>query len=158
MTLGDNLLESLNAWRPAGESRSILSQAGDDWTVSIDAERNDSVGCLLSEMTLTRSAVDVGPIAVRPWAERVANRVTGLVEPLKVIEVDDERNEAILRSTSPSKKGSLAQFYEVQLAGVGMATVKRYKADTVAGTRREQVSFALTHEVIAKLADDLVRD
>ena len=76
MTLGDNLLESLNAWRPAGESRSILSQAGDDWTVSIDAERNDSVGSLVSEMTLTRSTEDVGPIVVRPWAERVANRVT----------------------------------------------------------------------------------
>ena len=158
MTLGDNLLESLNAWRPAGESRSILSLAGGDWTVSIDAERNDSVGSLVSEMTLTRSTVDVGPIVVRPWAERVANCVTGLVEPLKVIEVDDERNEAILRSTTPSKRGSLAQFYEVQLSGVGVATVKRFKADTAAGTRREQVSFALTHEVIAKLADDLVRD
>ena len=158
MTLADNLLESLSDWKPSGEVRSVLTHVAGDWTVSIAADRNDSVGSLVWEMSLTRSAIGVEPIAVVPWAERVVSRVTGLMEPLKIIEVDQQQNEAILRSTDPARKGDIAQYYEVQLSGRGSATVKRYKADTVSGSRREQVSYALTHEGIAKLADDLVRD
>ena len=157
MTLADSLLESLEGWRPP-EGRQTHSFAANDWTVSVTADRSDSVGCLLSDLTVARSTVDALPWPVRSWAERVAGRVTCLMEPLKVIEVDDERREAILRSQAPAKKGAIAQYYEIQLNGNGVSNVRRFKADTTAGTKREQVPFALTHEAVAKLAEDISKE
>ena len=46
-------------------------------------------------------------------------------------------------------------YYEVHLRGLTHATVRRFQANRAAGTRREQVAFALTHEVLAKLAGDI---
>lgn len=157
MTLADSLLESLESWRPPAEGRHTLTHNHGDWAVSVTADRADSVGCLIGDITVTRTSVGGDRLPVGEWANRTASRVTGLIEPLKVIEVDADKDEAMLRSTSPSKKGDNANYYEVLLTGVGGATVKRYRADTAAGTRRESIPYALTHEVVAKLADDLTR-
>jgi hypothetical protein len=84
----------------------------------------------------------------------VALRATGLLEPLRVIEVDAGRNEAVLRSTAPARKGERVAYYEVRLYGLDRAVVHRFTAErTQSG--REQVAFALTHEVLAKLAGDI---
>lgn len=157
MTLADSLLESLESWRPPAGGRHTLTLSPGDWSVSVTADRADSVGCLIWDMTLTHTAVGGDHLPVADWAKRTASRVTGLIEPLNVIEIDTSKNEAMLRSTSPSMKGEVASYYEVLLTGTGGATVKRYRADTATGARREQTAFALTHEVVAKLADDMTR-
>lgn len=69
--------------------------------------------------------------------------------------MDDARQEAVLRSDSPSRKGETASYYELRLHGLTTAVVRRYQANPAAGTRREQVVFPLTHEVLAKLAADI---
>jgi hypothetical protein len=87
-------------------------------------------------------------------ADRVARRVTGLTEPLRIIEVDAGRNEALLRSGTPAVRGNDICYYELLLKGEWSATLRRYKSPRTGG-RREPVPFALTHETIAKLAVDL---
>jgi hypothetical protein len=158
MTLADSLLESLESWRPPAEGRHTLTLTPGDWAVSVTADRADTVGCLIWDLSVTRTTVGGDRQTVAEWAKRSAERITGLVEPLKIIEIDTEKNEAMLRSTSPSRKGEVASYYEVLLTGLGGASVRRYRADTAAGGRREQIAFALTHEVVSKLADDLTRD
>jgi hypothetical protein len=158
MTLADSLLESLSAWQTTGDGRHLHRHLAGDWSVELTADRVDSVGCACWELTVSRAWVNEPQRNLRQWAERIATRTTGLLESLQVIEVDDEKNEAILRSSKPSKKADIAQYYEVHLFGMGLATVRRYAADIGAGTRREQVSFVLTNEVIAKLADDLIAE
>jgi hypothetical protein len=69
--------------------------------------------------------------------------------------VDDARQEAVLRSESPTRKGDLAVYYEVRLHGLSRAVVRRFQANTADATRREQVSYPLTHESLAKLAADI---
>ena len=76
------------------------------------------------------------------------------MEDLKLHEVDTGRNEAVLRSEAPSKKGEKLAYYEVILHGVGRAVVRRFNAGK-AKPGREQVAFALTHEVLAHLAEDI---
>ena len=44
---------------------------------------------------------------------------------------------------------------EVHKTGLSKAVVRRYQADLKAGTPREQVAYAITHEALAKLADDI---
>ena len=158
MTLADSLLESLSDWQPTGDGRHAHSHSAGDWTVALTADRADSVGCACWELTVSRASVNEPKRNLRQWAERIANRTTGLLESLQVIEVDDDKNEAILRSSKPSKKADIVRYYEVHLFGIGLATVRRYAANTAAGTRREQVSYVLTNEVIAKLAEDLIAE
>src|SRR4051812_33801419 len=104
MTL-DTLLNNLGDWRPAGTGpHSFGHTLPTGWTVTATADTADTVGCRLTDLNATRPAGY--PLAGRPasaadltqWATRSAARVTGLLEPLKLIEVDAARSEAVLRS------------------------------------------------------------
>ena len=171
MTLAEKLLPKLSEWQPAGVGRhswsTDIAEAG--WNVHLAADRADSLSCLVWELTLTRTA-DVpgsssGPpggtapfgLTLKAWAEGIVSRVGGLMEDLKVYEIDPVANEAVLRSDAPSSRGEKLAYYEVNLHGVGRAVVRRFTAGKVK-PGREQVAFALTHESIAKLVDDLVRE
>src|SRR5262249_30387861 len=121
-------------------------------SAALAADRCDEVGCLLWEVPLRRPA---GAPAGDPraWAGRLTARVTGLLEPLRLVEVDEARNEALLRSEEPGRKGGDQFYYEVLLRGARAAELRRYRAARP-DARREQVAFALTHEALAKLALD----
>jgi hypothetical protein len=156
MTLTEKLLPRLSDWRPAGAGRhswgAAPAEAG--WSVHLTADRADTLSCLVWELTLTRTGAAPEGLTLKTWAEGAAARVAGLLEPLKLLEVDDGRGEAVLRSGAPAKKGERVAYYEVRLFGLDRAVVRRFAADrTQSG--REQVSFALTHEVLAKLAGDI---
>jgi hypothetical protein len=157
MTLAETLQERLASWKPSGEGRHSWSEtyAPTGWNVHLTADHNDVVASLVWELTLTRVADAPAGLTLKGWAGQIAGRVSGLMEDLKLIEVDDARQEAVLRSHEPTRKGDLALYYEVRLYGLTRAVVRRFRADTAAGTRREQVSFPLTHEALAKLAGDI---
>jgi hypothetical protein len=154
MTLAESLLPRLSNWRPAGEGRHSWSEALPGWTVHLAADKADSLSCLVWELTLTRTGEAPAGLTLKGWAAAVADRVTGLMEPLSLYEVDETRNEAVLRSESPSARGEALAYYEVRLHGLTRAVVRRFRA-TKAAPGREQVAFALTHEVLAKLAGDI---
>jgi hypothetical protein len=156
MTLAENLLPRLSDWRPAGDGRHSWSEAlpALGWTVRLTADKADSLSCLVWELALTRTAEPPAGLTLKGWAAAVAARVAGLMEPLTVHEVDETLGEAVLRSTSPAKRGEALAYYEVRLSGPGKAVVRRFRA-TTAAPGREQVAFALTHEALAKLAGDI---
>jgi hypothetical protein len=106
------------------------------------------------EVSLARSADPPAALTLKGWAEAIGGRVSGLTEPLTVYEVDEVRGEAILRSKSPSHRDEHLAYFEVRLAGLRTATIRRFEAQ--GGTPgRTQVAFAITHEALAKLADDV---
>lgn len=156
MILAESLLPKLGDWRPAGDGRHSWSEtpAGLGWTVQLAADRADTLSCLVWELALTRTGEPPAGLTLKGWAAAVAARVGGLMEPLAVHEVDATRDEAVLRSTSPAKRGEALSYYEVRLHGLGRAVVRRFKA-AKATAGREQVAFALTHEALAKLAGDI---
>ena len=78
------------------------------------------------------------------------------LEAQEVHEVDVERNEALLRSDTPTQRGDALFYYEVLLHNRGTG-VRRYQASATGGAR-QQVAFPLTHEALAKLAADLTTD
>ncbi len=157
MTLVDTLQARLAEWRPAGEGRHSWSETFPDagWAVGLAADRTDSLGCLVWELSLARTGEPPATLTLKGWAEGIAARVSGLMETLKVLEVDETRQEAILRSDGPTVKGDDRLYYEVRLHGLTHATIRRFKGNVSAGSRREQVAYALTHEVLAKLAADI---
>lgn len=156
MTLPESLLPKLSEWHPAGTGRHELSATAPDagWAVHLTADKADTLSCLAWELALARTGEAPAGLTLRAWAEGVAARATGLLEPLKLLEVDDARGEALLRSAPPAKKGERVTYYEVRLDGLARAVVRRFAATRTA-SGREQVAFALTHEVLAKLAGDI---
>src|SRR5580693_1603730 len=107
MTLAENLLPKLSDWRPPGDGRHSWAGAfpAAGWTVQLAADKTDTLSCLVWEFTLTRTAEAPQGLTLKAWAARLADHVTGLLEPLKLHEVDETRQDAILRSENPAKKG-----------------------------------------------------
>jgi hypothetical protein len=152
------LLARLSEWRPAGAGpHSLRAPVDAGWELFITVEHSESLGCLATELSVSRAAAPASAADLTRWAVRSAQRITGLLEPLKVIEVDATRWEAILRSDPPADRGDRVLYYELLLRGTHAATLHRFQADRTGG-KREPVPFALTHEAIAKLAGDLTAD
>jgi hypothetical protein len=158
MTLDETLLQKLAEWRfDNGPQTLIVPHPESGWTVAVQAEHADRVGCRVWEVNLTRSEAAPAAADLKTRAERVADRATGLLEPLRLIEVDAVHDTALLRSVAPQKRGDDLFYYEVQLKTGGAAGVRRYQASVKGGVRK-QIGFALTHEALAKLTGDLTTD
>lgn len=159
MTLNETVLRKTADWRPSGGEKQTLSipDDGSGWTVTVTANRCDELGCLVWELGLRRAsaATETGNDAPRVWAEGAARRVTALLEPLKVVEVDLLKQEALLRSNEPVARAGASFYYEVHLKGNTEASVRRFQAARQGGQRREQVLFPLTHEALARVVSDL---
>ena len=131
-----------------------MGDAAGGWSAAVTAECVDIVGSRLWELSLRRTAE--APIDELPTrAKRLCERVTGLLEPLCLVEVDAPRQLALLRSEQPGQLGDGRFYYEVLLDGGGGASVRRYQSPHAGEPRRRQVGFTLTHEVLAKLVRDL---
>jgi hypothetical protein len=151
MTL-ENMLRKKLADPPAEGGTAVVAHQG--WNVTLRPQASDALSASLWDVTVERETPAAGS-DVRAWAERISSRVTGLLEPLKVLEVDPDGQVAVLRSTSPTPRDPGLHYNEVELHGTNRATVRRYRGFHEAGRKREQIPFAVTHEALAKLIDDI---
>jgi hypothetical protein len=155
MNLAEILLAKLADWRPARRQSIHVSTDGSAWALVLSADRCDELGCLVWELGLRRVGPTPAGESLKNWAERVAADITGLLEPLKVVEVDEGRREAMLRSEDAAQRGEELFYYELLLKDTREALLRRYHAYWNGSGRREQISFALTHDALAKLIRDL---
>jgi hypothetical protein len=155
MNLAETLLAKLAKWRPdSGRHTLDVAHPESGWAVAVDAGQVEHLGSRLWEVALR--PLQPAPVAdLRGRAEQVADRVTGLLEPLRLVEVDTGRGEAQLRSDRPGSWGDGQFYYEVLLRADGGTSVRRYQAPGTDQPRRQQVPFTLTHEALAKLVTDL---
>ncbi len=151
MTLEKTLRQQLSEPGPGG-----FHVHADGWNITLASEKTDSLSCALKELTLDRAT----PIKeeVGAWAQRVAANATGLMEPLRVIEVDASVGKALLRSDAPTVRDGKSLYYELLLTRTERTTANlhRYAGDRVGGEKREAVPFVLTHDAIIKLVVDIV--
>ena len=157
MTLAETLHPKLSDWHPTGDGRHSWTEQFSElgWTAHISADLADTLGCLVWDFTLTRTTDAPTGLTLKTWANTIAARATGLLEPLKVLEVDEARQEALLRSTAPAKRGEAVVYYELKLTGLTQATLRRYQTVPTASSKRDQIAYAVTHEALAKLAGDI---
>ena len=92
---------------------------------------------------------------LKGWGDRLARKVTYLLEPLAVHEVDAPGREVVLRSASPSAKPDRRSYYEVRLKGTGLMKFDRVAFHEDSRSRRP-VPCLFTNEVVERLIDDLV--
>ena len=160
MMLSENLLRKLGEQRPTSPGRQTLTHQDEasGWTVVLTTEQADALSSRLWEATLQPTApVALDATALRQKAEAIASRVSGLMEPLRLVECDATRLEAILRSDEPTVRGGKRGHYELHLDRQRRATLRRFQAECEPAAKREQVPFALTHEVLGHFMDDLAQ-
>src|SRR5207253_256627 len=154
-------LPKLAEWRPTSPGRATFTHedAASGWSVALVADKADALSCQLWSFTLEKlpapKALDEAELRQR--AQAVAAKVTGLMEPLRVIEVDSQRGEALLRSESPNLRNEKRSHYELGLTAARRATLRRFQAPSDPTGKRQQVGFTLTHEVLGNLVEDLTK-
>lgn len=156
MIPASTFLHTLTELRPTGTfpQRVLVRDPSSAATVEMDLNQFDALAC---QMTMLRVTPDVAVTApLKDRAALVAGRVTGLMEKLHVIEVDDARGEALLRSDVPAAQDHNRFYYEVVLQRKGVATLRRYQGSLVQ-SERKLVPFAVTRESLSKLVGDLVK-
>src|SRR6267142_1994445 len=116
MTLAERLLPKLAEHRPTSPGRQMWTHAdaASGWTVALTIDKADALSCQMGEVALTRATPAAwDATTLKAKAEAVAAKVTGLMEPLRLIELDGLRTEAILRSTAPTARGERRSHYEL---------------------------------------------
>lgn len=155
MTLDEKIRQKLSDGSPGpGRHELLLTNPASGWTVTLTLDKQDEMSCLAWELKAIRTggpALDLGA-----WAEKIASQVTGLLEPLKVLEIDNQRQQAILRSEKPTQRKDVQAYFEVFLEGTTSASVRRYQVPREGNAKREQTTFAMTHEGLIKLVGDLI--
>jgi hypothetical protein len=107
------------------------------------------VGAVYHSLEIVRLGAPPAGATAGTWAKEIAQHAKGLMEPLKVLEVDADDNKALIRSDKPTMKGAQAHYYEAVVTGTDKAEFKRYKMEPASETPRESIPFALTHEAAA---------
>lgn len=114
------------------------------------------VGLAFSALDFATSARNEWtPEALKAWGDRLAARVTYLMEPLVVLEHDVDGGEVELRSQSPTPRAQQRSFYEVRLNRAGTLRLSRI-AFSEATRQRTATDCQMTGEVLERLADDIV--
>ena len=151
--LDEILHRKLAEWRPdtANPTLSLTDPEG-GWSVTLDAEAVESIGSRLRRVSVRPVGATV-TAPLRDQAGRLAREVTSLLEPLRVVEVDDGHAVAQLRSVSPSQRDGAARYYEVTRHADGTTHLSRYETRPTEG-KRQTIPFNLTHEALAKVVGD----
>ena len=118
----------------------------------LELERVEALAVQVWEVEVTPTMPPA--IALPERAKALAGKATGLLEPLRLIEVDASAAKALLRSEKPAAKDADRFYYEAIMEGNGCTTFRRYQGSTTV-SGRQSISFTLTRDALAKLVSDL---
>ena len=158
MTLSRKIADALetHAQHAGGAPGTVRAETADH-RLALRGAVGGPVGVAFDELTF--AAVDPDPAldgaGGRAWGDRLAARLTYLMEPLVVLEVDADAGAAELRSESPTARGEVRSYYEVRLGRDRSLRLGRVSFDA-ASRRRSPAPCQLTGEALERLADDLV--
>jgi hypothetical protein len=95
------------------------------------------------------------PEALKAWGDRIAARVTYLMEPLVVLEQDALAGDVEIRSHAPTSRGDRRAYYEIRIGAAGTLRFARVAFDE-STRRRSAVDCMMTREVLERLIDDII--
>ena len=123
--------------------------------INLEITSLDSVGVALDSLEFVAAdRKEWTPRDLNAWGAKLSRRVSYLLEPLKVLEIDGGAGQVQLRSESPTVRGDSRGYYEVRLDRAGRCRLERYVVDPDRRGRR-RTPCHLTREVVERLADDI---
>lgn len=85
-------------------------------------------------------------------ADQLSKKLTYLLEPLRVIEIDGDAGAVQMRSHPPYERSQQTRYYEVLVQRGGSISLIRY--ERLPGEPRKAIRAIVTTEVFYRLADD----
>lgn len=126
--------------------------------LSVDLLSVEALGVSCEELRLEVPVLNAASLdALKKWGDALCKRITYLLENLGPLEYDATANEVLIRSTPPDiGSPGTTKYYEVLLSsqGAGRFSLRRFRNDA-ANPGRVPVPLQLTHELLAKLVNDL---
>jgi hypothetical protein len=139
----------------AVSGKGLLQVDTDSGRIEADLLAVDAIGC--SFLTLAYSTDRLASSSLdelKSISESLISRLTYLLEPIGVVEVDRDRAAVQLRSSPPQKGEDGTSYYELMVRRGGDVTLSRYQKKP--GQIREIVPANITREVLQRLAEDFV--
>jgi hypothetical protein len=139
----------------AVSGKGLLQVDTDNGRIEADLLAVDAIGC--SFLTLAYSTDQLASSSLdelKKISESLISRLTYLLEPIGVVEVDRDRAAVQLRSSPPQKGDDGTNYYELMVRRGGDVTLSRYQKKP--GQIREIVPANVTREVVQRLAEDFV--
>jgi hypothetical protein len=156
MTLSQKIAAALDARPAIGALPCHVSVEEGPSRLTLTLTAAGPVGLAFDSLEFATTArPEWSPEALRGWADRIAARVTYLMEPLVVLEQDKVGGEVALRSQSPTPRLDRRAYYEVRLGPNGALRLARVAFDETTRLRRP-APCQMTIEVLERLVDDLV--
>ena len=162
MSIRDDILHELAALASQGGAggwaAATTHRNGTPVHVRVDVSLVEQLGCQLESVTLSSpslASVSVGDL--KDWSQRLAGRLTYLLESLGPLEIDEEAGQLLMRSRHPQQLADGCEYYELMLAESGgdAVSLRRYRS-TKGTPGRDGVDMTLTREVVGRLVDDLI--
>jgi hypothetical protein len=149
--------EKLANWHAGSRDPVNLTIADGNWQVRIAAHESEAIAARVWEIQASSRSAPPHLKSAKEWAKAIVDRVTSLPDRLCLVENDPVSGQALLRSAIPEEAGDEAlRYFEVRLIGTTEVRLKRYQSQRDPGQPRKQISFAMTHETLAKLIRELL--
>jgi hypothetical protein len=133
-----------------------LSVAESPHVATIDLTSASPAGVAFNRLDFAiEGAAERSIDALTDWGNRLAARLTYLMETLVVLETDPLGGEVELRSRTPTPRGGKRSYYELRLRRDASLSLVRVAYDE-STRRRETIPCQLTREALDRLVDDLV--
>ena len=156
MTFVETVKSKLSEWNPEPGRQTLSVQEDHDtgWNLNLTTDRKETLGSEVWDLQLSGKGEKLD---LESWAQQVAQREeNGILECLRLIDMDRQQEIAVLRSGDPAKQNEDVFYYEVNLHSQRQATVRRYRASRTGTCKREQIGYTLTHEALLQLIADLI--
>lgn len=124
-------------------------------TQRLDCELStvDSLACAFLGFVLSTAALSgATPERLKRLGEKLAGRLTYLLEPISPIEIDHERCVVQLRSNPPEREANRTSYYELIVERGGALRLCRYAKTP--GDVRQSIPVNVTREVFFRLIND----
>jgi hypothetical protein len=124
--------------------------------VAVDFTVVDSLSCGFRELRISADELKSSPFdALQAWANALCKKVTYLLETIGPLESDTAAQTVLIRSTPPAKQFEQTTFYEMLVQAPGTLSLRRYTR-AAHDANRSSCDIQVTHEVLAKLVQDIV--
>ena len=142
----------------------LLEWKSGDVTLKAEIAAEDTIGLMLSGLIVEKDIQEnQNPLGyLRTVAEAIEKKVTYLMEPLKLVELDSTSNALQIRSEKPEMQDSCISYFECILKSGrwfgyrNSLSLRRYSQRPNEEKDRRITPFPLTKKQFGRLIDDLL--
>ncbi|HEV3006050.1 MAG TPA: hypothetical protein VGX78_16395 [Pirellulales bacterium] len=153
MTLAEQTRAALAAVPAFADGLRTVSAEHGGLRLTCDLTALDTLACEFTRFAVRADKLAASPIGeLKRVSEKLAARLTYLLEPISPVEVDAQQCVVQLRSNPPQRDADRTSYYELLVRRGGELSLCRWTKNP--GDVRQALSAQVTREVLLRLVSD----